>query len=62
MPRSTLNDRISGRVVHGTKPEPSPYLAAAEEKELSHFLIDTAKAGYGKTRKEVKTCSLNTIF
>ena len=54
VPRSTLNDRISGRVVHGTKPGPSPYLAAAEEKELSLFLIDTAKAGYGKTRKEVK--------
>ena len=54
VPRTTLHDRISGRVVHGTKPGPRPYLAAAEEKELSLFLVDTAKAGYGKSRKEVK--------
>ena len=49
MPSSTLNDEISGRVVQGTNPGPSPYIAAAEEIELSLFLIDTAKAGYGKT-------------
>ena len=37
------NDRISGGVIYGTKPGPSPYSVAAEEKELSLFLIDTAK-------------------
>ena len=26
VPRITLNDRISGRVKHGTKPGPVPYL------------------------------------
>ena len=26
MPRSTLTDRLSGRVVHGMKPGPGPYL------------------------------------
>lgn len=37
VPRQTLNDRISGRVVHGTKPGPKPYLSQPEEKELSFF-------------------------
>ena len=54
VPRTTLHDSISGRVIHGTKPGPRPYLAAAEEKELSLFLVDVAKAGYGKFQKEVK--------
>ena len=45
VPRTTLYDRISGRVIHGTKPGPRNYLAPAEEKELSLFLDDTAKAG-----------------
>lgn len=54
VPRQTLQDRISGRVVHGTKPGPKPYLTSVEEKELSNFLVDVSKAGYGKTRKQIK--------
>ena len=51
VPRTTLYDRVSGKVVHGTKPWPSPYFASSEEKELSLFLVDTAcaRAGYGKS-------------
>ena len=52
IPRQTLNDRVSGRVVHGTKPGPRPYLSSQEEKELSNF--DVAKAGYGKSRRQIK--------
>ena len=51
--RQTLGDRISGRVVHGTNPGPRPFLTGVEEKELSSFLVDVAKAGYGKTRKQI---------
>ena len=54
VPRTTLQDRILGKVVHGTKPGPKPYLEPIEENELSNFLVDTAKAGFGKTRKEIK--------
>ena len=43
-----------GRFVHGTKPGPKPLLSKAEETELSNFLLDVAKAGYGKSRKQVK--------
>ena len=35
IPRSTLQDRVHRRVVHGAKPGPQPYLAADEEEKLS---------------------------
>ena len=59
VPRSTLQDRVHGKVTHGVKPGPRPYLAPAEEKELSMFIVDVAKAGYGKTRKEIKAIAEN---
>ena len=31
VPRSTLKDRLSGRIVHGVKPGPRPYLRESEE-------------------------------
>lgn len=54
VPRSTLKDRIAGRVIHGTKPGPKPYLSSTEETELAEFLVDAAKIGYGRTRRDVK--------
>ena len=53
VPRQTLGDRVSGQVVNGTKPGPKPFLMSVEEKELSNFLVDIAKAGYGKTMKQI---------
>ena len=53
VPASTLRDRISGRVIHGTKPGPKPYLDTAEEKELSSFLKSCSRIGYGRTRRDV---------
>ena len=55
VPRQTLQDRISGKVVHGINPGPKPYLSSVEEKELAGFLIDSAKVGYGKSRDQVKS-------
>ena len=54
VPRSTLKDRLSGRVVHGTKPGPKPYLTRDEEQELSTYLIKASSMGLGKTRRDVK--------
>ena len=54
VPRQILRNRINGKVVHGTKPGPKPLLSNAEETELSKFLLDVVKAGYGKSRKQVK--------
>ena len=53
VPRSTLKDRLSGRVSHGTKSGPMPYLSVTEEAQLSTHLLDAAKIGYGKTRRDV---------
>lgn len=54
VPKSTLKDRLSGRVVHGTKPGPRPYLNKEEENELADYLVQSAQMGYGKTRRQVK--------
>lgn len=53
VPRTTLKDRLSGRVKHGTNPGPIPYLTREEEAELASFLIECSSMGYGKTRREV---------
>ena len=39
VPRTTLKDRVSGRVVHGTNIGPKAYLTNEEEKELVEFLL-----------------------
>ena len=54
VPRQTLRDQINGKVVHGTKPGPKPLLPNAEGTKLSKFPLDVAKAGYGKSRKQMK--------
>ena len=51
--RSTLKDRPSGRVVHGTKPGPRPYLKESEELDSVEHLKGFAEIRLGKTRGEV---------
>ena len=46
VPRTSLKDRLAGRVIHGTKIGP-------KEKELVNFLVGCSKMGYGNTRSEV---------
>ena len=53
VPATTLKDRVSGRVAHGIKSGPRPYLSTEEETELGTFLKNWASVGYGKTRKDV---------
>ena len=53
VPRTTLRDRISGRVEHGAKSGPTPYLTEKEDQELASFLRQASRIGYGKTKKEV---------
>ena len=55
VPKSTLHDRISGRVRHGTKPGPSPYLDHTEEQKLADHMITVAKIdSKGKQGKRSK--------
>jgi len=53
VPVTTLHNRVSGRVTHGTKPGPVPYMNSDEEKALGNYLKQCASVGYGKTRKQV---------
>ncbi len=53
VPRSTLKDRLSGRVSHGIMPGPVKYLTADEEGMLVDYLLKCAEIGYGKTRRDV---------
>ena len=48
-----MKDQVAGGVVHGTKMGAKPYLTYEEEQELVSFLLNCAKMGYGKTRKDV---------
>ena len=53
VPKSTLNDRIQGKVIHGCRSGPLRYLTEAEEEELLRFLIRSASIGYPKSRNAV---------
>ena len=53
VPKTTLDDCVSGRVTHGTKPGPRLYLTSEEEQEIGTYLMHCAKVGYGKTRRDV---------
>ena len=58
VPRTTLKDRIAGRVVHGTNMGTQPYLTREEEMELVDFLITYSNTGYGKMSYELLALSL----
>ena len=61
VPPSTLKDRISGRMKHGTKPGPIPYLDEEEVKQLVDFLIKSASMELGKTKREVVSIVERTL-
>ena len=53
VPRSTLYDRLTGKVAFEAKPGPTPYLSMQEEEELASFLFLSVKICYPYTRKKV---------
>ena len=54
-----MKDRLKGRVTHGTKPGPHPYLDSREESELVDYLFNAAKTGFGKMRQQIKYIAEN---
>ena len=62
VPRTTLKDRVTGRVLHCSNVSPQPYLTTEEEKELVNFLITSNKMGYGKTRRLVLKIVETTVW
>ena len=61
VPRTTLKDRLAGRVKHGSKSGPDPYLTSNEEDELVSVLINACKMGHGKTKREVIDVMRRTV-
>ena len=55
VPKSTLHDRITGKVPFNKKSGPAKYLTDAEEAELVNFIVECAKVGYARSRKDVLT-------
>lgn len=53
VPKSTLGDRMSGRIQHGVKSGVEKYLNDEEEDILATFLLKCAAIGYPRSRKEV---------
>ena len=51
VPRSTLKNKLSGKVVQGARP--TPYLSGIEEDELVNFLLTCTNIGLQKTRVKV---------
>ena len=50
IPKSTLHDRVSGKVVFGAKSGPPAYLNE-EEEEIVSFLKACATIGYARSKK-----------
>jgi len=55
VPKSTLGDRISGRVIPGSSSGPRKILNTEEEEELVAFVRRSAAIGYPKSRKDLMT-------
>ena len=54
VPRKTLDDRVKGRVRHGSKPGVSTVLFSTEEDTLKSYLIYMADHGFPLTHIMVK--------
>ena len=61
IPKSTLWDHVSGRVLPGAHSGPPRYLTTEEEDELEHFLFGSAAIGYPRSRMEVMALVGNKI-
>ena len=54
VPRSTLSDRVTGRVCPGAAPGPPKYLCDEEEEELVKWITGCAEVGYAKSVHEIR--------
>ena len=61
VPKSTVGDRVSGRIQHGSVSRPPKYLTNEEEQELMRLLIRCASIGFPKTRCEVLSLIQNIV-
>ena len=53
VPKSTLHDRVSGRVLAGRCSGPPKYLTDEEEVELERYLTHCSSVGFSRSRQQV---------
>lgn len=53
IPKSTLHDRVSGRVLAGVCSGPPKYLTDEEEAELERYLTQCSSVGFARSRQQV---------
>ena len=53
IPKSTLHDQISGKVVQGASSGPEPYLNVTEETKLIQFLTKCASVEFSRSKKQI---------
>ena len=53
VPKSTLYNRISGKVIHGSHSGPERYLTDTEENSLVKFLYKCSSIGFARSNKQV---------
>ena len=53
IPKSTLHDRISGRVQFGSTSGPDSYLNEEEERELVQFIQSCTNIGFSRTKSQI---------
>ena len=59
--KSTLHDRISGKVIHGTCSGPERYLTDTEENSLVKFLHKCCSIGFARSKKQVMALVNETV-
>ena len=53
VPKSTLQDRLTGHVVFGSKSGFESYLSEQEEKELVTFIESSSDIGYSRSKAQI---------
>ena len=53
VPKSTLHDRISGKVSIDARSGPERYLNDKEEEQIVNFIVGCSKIGYARSKKQI---------
>ena len=61
VPKSTIQDHLSGHVGFGARSGPPKYLSDLEEEELVNFLNGSASVGFARSKKQVLAIVQNVV-
>ncbi len=61
VPKSTLHDRLSGKVPLDKCSGPKRYLSDIEEAELVNFIVESSKIGYAHSKKQLLALVQETL-